>query len=104
MQCVSNAITGNMAASTADELRESLEQAIIERELADGARLVEGRLASRFGVSRGPRRDALRVRSGSGLVELTPNRGADVRHPGVVEVVDMFEVVGQLDALCGRVA
>ncbi len=93
-----------MAASTADEIRESLEQAIIEREFADGERLDEVRLASRFGVSRTPLREALRMLSGSGLVELIPKRGAYVRYPGVVEIVEMFEVMGELEALCGRLS
>ena len=42
--------------------------------------------------------------AGSGLVELLPRRGAYVRHPGIVELVEMFEVMAELEALCGRLA
>lgn len=94
----------HMATISADEIRESLEQSIIERGFADGERLDEVQLATRFGVSRTPLREALRMLSGSGLVELIPNRGAYVRYPGVVEIVEMFEVMAELEALCGRLA
>lgn len=40
----------------------------------------------------------------SGLVELIPRRGAFVRHPGIVELLEMFEVMAELEAMCGRLA
>jgi DNA-binding GntR family transcriptional regulator len=91
-----------MASRSADEIREILEQRIVEGELTDGERLDEVTLAARFGVSRTPLREALRMLAGSGLVELIPRRGAFVRHPGVVELVEMFEVMAELEAMCGR--
>jgi DNA-binding GntR family transcriptional regulator len=93
-----------MVSRSADEIRERLEQRIIEGEFEDGERLDEVRLATGFGVSRTPLREALRLMSGSGLVELIPRRGAFVRHPGIVELVEMFEVMAELEALCGRLA
>lgn len=93
-----------MASFSADEIRESLEQGIIEREFANGERLDEVRLATRFGVSRTPLREALRMLAGSGLVEIIANRGAYVRYPGIVEVVEMFELMAELEAFCGRLA
>mgnify|MGYP001272979498 CR=1 FL=1 len=93
-----------MASVSTDEIRESLEQSIIEREFGDGERLDEVQLARRFSVSRTPLREALRMLSGSGLVELIPHRGAYVRYPGIVEIVEMFEVMAELEALCGRLA
>jgi DNA-binding GntR family transcriptional regulator len=91
-----------MASRSADEIRETLEQRIVEGEFTDGERLDEVKLATRFGVSRTPLREALRMLAGSGLVELVPRRGAFVRHPGVVELVEMFEVMAELEAMCGR--
>jgi DNA-binding GntR family transcriptional regulator len=91
-----------MAIRSADEIRETLEQRIVEGEFRDGERLDEVTLAARFGVSRTPLREALRMLAGSGLVELIPRRGAFVRHPGVVELVEMFEVMAELEAMCGR--
>ncbi|CBY13226.1 unnamed protein product [Oikopleura dioica] len=91
-----------MAKRSADEIRENLEQRIVEGEFKDGERLDEVSLAKRFGVSRTPLREALRMLAGSGLVELIPRRGAFVRHPGLVELLEMFEVMAELEALCGR--
>jgi DNA-binding GntR family transcriptional regulator len=93
-----------MASRGAEKIRESLEQRIIEGEFEDGDRLDEVSLAAHFGVSRTPLREALRMLAGSGLVELVPQRGAFVRHPGIVELVEMFEVMAELEALCGRLA
>lgn len=93
-----------MVSRSADKIRESIEQRIVEGEFKDGERLDEVRLAAVFGVSRTPLREALRMLAGSGLVELIPKRGAFVRHPGIVELVEMFEVMAELEALCGRLA
>jgi DNA-binding transcriptional regulator YhcF (GntR family) len=57
--------------SVADQLREE----ILDGRLPAGARLVETELAERFGVSRGPIRDALRELARSGLALDLPRRG-----------------------------
>lgn len=44
--------------------------------LPPGAELSQVVLAERFGVSRIPVRDALRILAGEGLIEIEPNRGA----------------------------
>lgn len=93
-----------MASRSADDIRENLEQRIVEGELADGERLDEVKLAGHYGVSRTPLREALRMMAGSGLVELIPRRGAFVRHPGVVELFEMFEVMAELESFCARQA
>lgn len=93
-----------MEIRTADRIRESLEQSIIEGKIANGERLDEVRLAKSFGVSRTPFREALQMLAGSGLIELKPRRGAYVRHPGVVELIEMFEVMTELEVLCGKLA
>lgn len=56
-----------MSKRSADEIRETLEQRIVEGEFKDGERLDEVSLAKRFGVSRTPLREALRMLAGSGL-------------------------------------
>ena len=93
-----------MTKRTADHIREDIEQGILTGEFADGVRLDEVRLCDRFGVSRTPVREALNQLAASGLIEIRPRRGAFVRVPGFVEVVEMFEVMGELEALCGRLA
>lgn len=88
----------------ADDVREALEQMIVTGEFADGERLDENRLADRFHVSRTPLREAFQMLAASGLVELLPRRGAFVRHPAFHEMVEMFEVMAELEAVCGRLA
>ena len=103
--CVSAArLYVTMAQKTADRIREDIEQAILTGEFGDGVRLDEVTLCNRFGVSRTPVREALNQLAASGLVEMKPRRGAFVRVPGFAEIVEMFEVMGELEAMCGRLA
>ncbi len=69
-----------------------------------GERLDEQRLAARHGVSRTPIREALRHLAAGGLVVLRPNRGAFVAQRGVGDLVEMFEVMAELEAMCARLA
>ena len=85
-----------------DQIREALEEMIVEGRFADGDRLDEVRLADRFQVSRTPLREAFQALAASGLVELRLRRGAFVRFPALDEVIEMFEVMAEVEALCAR--
>ncbi|WP_101339797.1 GntR family transcriptional regulator [Cereibacter azotoformans] len=87
-----------------DQIREALEEMIVEGHFADGARLDEVSLADRFKVSRTPLREAFQALAASGLVELRHRRGAFVRYPALEDVVEMFDVMAEIEALCGRYA
>ncbi|MFN8631999.1 MAG: GntR family transcriptional regulator [Chloroflexota bacterium] len=71
--------------AVAEELRDE----ILDGRLPAGSRLVETELAERFGVSRGPIRDALAELSRSGLAVDLPRRGTFV--PSLTEQ-DLAEV------------
>ena len=71
--------------AVADQLRDE----ILDGRLPAGSRLVETELAERFGVSRGPIRDALAELSRSGLAVDLPRRGTFV--PSLTER-DLAEV------------
>ncbi|MCO6005425.1 GntR family transcriptional regulator [Actinoallomurus purpureus] len=58
---------------------EALRRGILSGELPAGRPLVEAELASRFGVSKTPVREALKVLSGAGLVTMSDYSGATVR-------------------------
>lgn len=75
---------------------------ILEGELNTGQRLNESDLALRFGVSRGPIREALRTLEESGLVQQQRNRGVFVREISVKEADDIYELREALDELVGR--
>ena len=86
------------------ELLARLRDYIVEGNLAAGARVPERMLCEHFGISRTPLREALKVLASEGLIELLPNRGARVRQLGAEELVDLFDVMGGLEALAGRLA
>lgn len=94
----------SMEPSRAETIADQVEEQILSGAFRDGARLDEVGLAERFGVSRTPVREAMQRLSLSGLVELRPRRGAFVRQPGTVELIEMFEVMAEFEALCARLA
>ncbi|HEV2676233.1 MAG TPA: GntR family transcriptional regulator [Aliidongia sp.] len=87
-----------------DGLLGRLRDMIIEGELPPGTRLRERELTEWLGVSRTPLREALKVLAAERLIELTPNRGARIASLGEAEIRHMFELMGALEALAGRLA
>lgn len=83
---------------------EHLRQLIFDGDLEPGARLAEEDLSQRFGVSRTPLREALKLLSSEGLVTIEPNRGATVTELSTAELAEMFPVMGVLEALAGELA
>ncbi|MDB2407898.1 GntR family transcriptional regulator [Jannaschia sp.] len=93
-----------MSQSRAQTIADAIEEMILSEDFADGTRLDEVQLATRFDVSRTPIREAIQRLALTGLVELRPRRGAFVRQPGPVELMEMFEVMAELEAVCARLA
>jgi DNA-binding GntR family transcriptional regulator len=89
-----------LPASVADRLREM----IIEGEFPAGTRLNERALGERLGVSRTPLREAFRLLSAEGLVQIQPNRGAQVVELSEQDIRESFEVMSSLEALSGELA
>lgn len=88
----------------ADDLRQSLEREIFSGILLPGERLDESSLARRFEVSRTPVREALVQLSSAGLIEMRPRQGAIVAAISVQQLLQMFEVMAEMEALCARYA
>jgi DNA-binding GntR family transcriptional regulator len=88
----------------AEELRLQLADEIVRGALAPGAALDETELAHRFQVSRTPVREAIRLLTASGLVEVRAHRAAVVARPGAEQLAGMFEVMADLEALCAGFA
>lgn len=87
-----------------DGLLTALRDFIVEGNLADGARIPERALCERFSISRTPLREALKVLAAEGLIELLPHRGARVRELSPADLREIFDVMGGLEALAGRLA
>ncbi|WP_244818152.1 GntR family transcriptional regulator [Caballeronia sp. Lep1P3] len=88
----------------ADQLRESIEEDIATGTLLPGAPLDEAELTARFRVSRTPVREALLQLAAAGMVEMRPRHGAVVAKISLDRLVEMFEVMAELEAMCGRLA
>jgi DNA-binding GntR family transcriptional regulator len=86
--------------SIADRLREE----ILDGHLPAGSRLVETDLATRFGVSRGPVRDALAELARSGLVLDMPRRGTFVASLREQDLAEVYEVRRALEEAAVRMA
>ena len=72
-------------------------------------RAVEGGMsrraaAERFGISRTPLREAIKILATEGLLELLPNRGARVASVSPEEVDEIMEVVAGLEATAADLA
>ena len=87
-----------------EELAEHLRQLIIECALEPGSKISEKNLCAQFAVSRTPLREALKLLSTEGLVQLTPHRGASVTELTTEELEHIFPVMGALEALAGELA
>jgi DNA-binding GntR family transcriptional regulator len=77
---------------------------IIDGELRPGDKVPEQALCTRFGVSRTPLREALKVLAAEGLLQLSPNRGAAVARITRDEIDELFPIMGALEALAGEIA
>lgn len=80
-----------------------LRHEILSGALEPGERLIEEQLTQRFGISRGPLREALRPLGHQGLVEHLPRRGGRVAELSAADVEELFELRDILEH-CARSA
>ena len=98
-----------MANQTTPARRSEQLRAIIEERIATGIylpgmQLDETELATEFEVSRTPIREALMQLAFSGLIVMQPRRSAVVAEISPQRLCEMFEVMAELEAMCGRLA
>jgi DNA-binding GntR family transcriptional regulator len=85
-----------------DEVAARLRALILSGELEPKSRVNEMDLCARFGISRTPLREAIKILATEGLLELLPNRGARVGSVSQAEIEEMIEVVAALEASAGE--
>ncbi len=95
---------GAIHQSLRDVIESELRRGILAGVYVPGERLVEDKLAERYGVSRNPVREALRVLQSEGLVEVTPRKGATVTRLSHAEAREIIELRASLEGLCARLA
>jgi DNA-binding GntR family transcriptional regulator len=86
------------------ELTDRLRGLIMEGELKPGEKIPERQLTERYGVSRTPVREAVKVLAAEGLVVLVQNRGAVVSKLTVAELEEVFPVLAGLEGVAGELA
>lgn len=88
----------------AQGISQALVQAILDRTLRGGDRLVETELQKLFGVSRSPLREALRDLEKKGLVVIKPRRGSFVKKITRKDIDEHYPVQATLEGLAARQA
>jgi DNA-binding GntR family transcriptional regulator len=91
-------------ASLAQQAVEELRRRIAGSALVPGQRLDEAALADDLGISRTPLREALKVLSAEGLVEIRPRRGCYVAELGPADLDDIFPIMALLEGEVAREA
>jgi len=87
-----------------EKLIVQIKQDIFSGALRPGDQLEEADLATRFGVSRTPIREAIRSMVDCGLLETRPRKGAIVRKLSAKELHDLFQVAAELEGMACRLA
>jgi DNA-binding GntR family transcriptional regulator len=94
---LSNRSVSSAAAQVADALR----LAILGGEFTPGQAVPQEEIATRFGVSRIPVRDAMNLLQAEGLLRIVPSKGSFVANPSPEEIHETYEirVLLELEAL-----
>lgn len=90
--------------STPDRVADAISKGILVRRYTVGQRLVEADLTRELGVGRSTVREALRILASSGVVELTPHRGAVIRALTREDAASLLGVLEVLSGLAARLA
>jgi DNA-binding GntR family transcriptional regulator len=86
------------ATAIADEVGRMIES----RAIRPGEHIREQELADRFGVSRGPVREALKILGSRFQVEIRPNLGAMVPQLQPHEILEIHELRGEILRICAK--
>ena len=81
-----------------------LRRVIVSGELEPGAQIRQDALADRFGVSRVPLREALKILEGEGQVTYQPHRGYFVAELDVDDLREVYRIRDLLESEAARVA
>jgi len=87
-----------------DQVAARLRTMLVEGRIAPGAKLNERELCEQLHVSRTPLREAIKLLSAEGLVDLLPNRGAVAVKLTEADVMHSFEMLAALEGLAGELA
>lgn len=92
------------ARTLADRVFVRLQDDIVLGVIAPGTKLGETELASRYGVSRGPLREAIRRLESRKLLERVPHVGTRVASLKVADLIEIYRVREALEGMAARLA
>jgi DNA-binding GntR family transcriptional regulator len=99
-----DADSGAEALTLADRVFSQIQTAIVKGELAPGSKMSEAELAARYGVSRGPLREALRRLEGRKLLTRIPHVGVRVISLSFDELIQIYHVREAMEGMAARLA
>jgi DNA-binding GntR family transcriptional regulator len=88
----------------AERLADAIAASVLSGEFRPGLRLDEKTLAERYAVSRTPVREALRQLASTGLIDITPRRGATVVRATSAQLETLFGAMAEIEATCARLS
>jgi DNA-binding GntR family transcriptional regulator len=91
-------------ATIADRVYDQVRQAIVRGEIPPGSKISEPALAARYGISRGPLREAMRRLESTNLVERRPNLGARVITLSNDQLLEIYVIREALEGMAARIA
>lgn len=92
------------ALTLADRVFSEIQNAIVKGELQPGSKMSEAELAARYGISRGPLREALRRLEGRKLLTRIPHVGVRVISLSYEELIQIYQVREAMEGLAARLA
>jgi DNA-binding GntR family transcriptional regulator len=92
------------ALTLADRVFSEIQNAIVKGELKPGSKMSEAELAARYGISRGPLREALRRLEGRKLLTRIPHVGVRVISLSFEELIHIYQVREAMEGMAARLA
>ena len=90
--------------SLVEQITEYLANEIIEGKVKNGQQLVENELQRKFGISRGPIREAFRILEENGFLISVPRKGTFVKEIKQKDIEDNFAVRSHLESFAASLA
>lgn len=104
LDALSTLDTETPALTLADKALQAIQTSIIKGELAPGSKINEQMLAQRYGISRGPTREALLTLERRRLVVRIPHVGARVAQLSIDELNDLYRLRSVLEGMACELA
>lgn len=87
-----------------EKIADAIRDDIIKGRLKAGQRVSEPELATRYGISRTPVREAFRQLAAEGFLQLTPRKGVRIAYLTEKDVTEFYELKSVLEGYAARIA